>query len=336
MTVELHIEAPENNAVFTSISDSITFTGNITTTDSSGIFFAWNNTVAPWATGIDDAVMNTTNQGTTALSFSTNMNYVTGPPESGGWGMGTQWIMFTCQNKEVDWDEEHYSTWTSVGGYWVDDVIRHPTTTHYRCIFNHSDKEPPNATYWTSHPGWIAEQHSEITKNGIDGGKDTVVLPEWTIDPLKIHVLRANLLHPQDGDRFDQNATTGVSEFTSPVPFYWEVKSVLDWNQNTTSRTTTPVTTWRNEDHDKIDDELVFELWQGSIGGNLLFKSDTNGSTYVWDADSSHSTWKEHEIPALIWGWSISTGTYTVHLKVYQKDDSDISINTSVTFEVVP
>ncbi len=90
--LELTINAPTNNAVIEGVTSTITFTGSVTTSagapTTSGVYFKWFSTVAPWATADTDAHINTALQGSTALNFSTNK----------GWGMGTQLIQFTCMD----------------------------------------------------------------------------------------------------------------------------------------------------------------------------------------------------------------------------------------------
>jgi len=285
--LELHITAPNNNTVFNR-SSTIIFTGTVTTnsvsTTTTGIYFKWFSTQAPWATVDTDAHINTTLQGSTALSFSTNMNYVTSP-ESGGWGIGTQWIQFTCMDTS----------------------------------------------------GMTTGDLQSVNTNGIDGGQSTITLSDWTINPRKIHILEATLIHPEPRDRYDYvttgNWTCRTSGATNNnfVPLYFKMRPESIWFTSD-SRIETAVTDWNTD----TDDELVAELHVGSIGtaGDAFWKSDVNASTFV--ADLTNSLYFEYEIGCLWTNWQTSsTGTYTLYLIVYHKDNRITTVNDSVTIDVV-
>lgn len=289
--LELHITAPNNNTVFTSPTSTITFTGTVTTnsvsTTTTGIYFKWYDTQAPWANSVTDAHMNTSLQGTTALSFSTN---------KGGWGIGTQWIQFSCMDTS----------------------------------------------------GTTEGDLENVVTNGIDGGQNTITLPDWTINPRKVHVLEATLIHPAKDDRFDygtpgdtnwQCRTSGATN-NNYVPMYVKMRPESTWFTDD-SRIETAVTDW----NDDTDDELIAELHVGSIGtyGDAFWKSDAIASTFVAEIANAHSTAGSTYYPCVEWGigslwtnWQTSsTGTYTLYLVVYHKDNRITTVNDSITIDVL-
>ena len=280
--LELAISAPGNNAVFESPSSTITFTGSVTTSagapTTSGVYFKWFSTVAPWASADTDAHMNVSLQGSGALNFSTN---------KGGWGMGTRWIQFTCMDTN----------------------------------------------------GMTSGDIGSVSTNGFDGGKNTITLGEWTVNPRAVHVLNAGIIHPSKNDRFDygtggdtywQCRTSGAASNTY-APFYLEMREIMAWTI-VDARTETAVTDW----NDDTDDELVAELHQGSVGtaGDAVFKSDVNSSTFV--SDLTNNTWLEYQKSCLWFNWgTTSVGVYTFNLIVYHKDNRITTVNASTTIEVV-
>lgn len=177
---------------------------------------------------------------------------------------------------------------------------------------------------------------STITMNGFDGGKSTMTLPSWTVNPRKVHILNANFIHPVSDSRYE--CDWGPSNrFLSPVEIYFEVRGVLDWISDGTSRNTHAVSDWPGDS--EVDDELVFELHDGSIGtyGDAIFKSDANSST--WVLDLAENEFEEDDIPCLWWNWSTSVGSKTLYLLVYHDGNRVTSgagsTSTSVSFTVV-
>lgn len=275
--LELAISAPTNNVVFESTSSTITFTGSVTTSagapTTSGVYFKWFSTVAPWASADTNAHINTTLQGTTALSFSTN---------KGGWGMGTQLIQFTCMDTS----------------------------------------------------GMSAGDLEGVTINGVDGGKNTIVLPDWTINPRQMHVLKSAWIHPALNSRYDQG-TSGdpLPQYTSPVQLYFEMRSVMKW-MTKDIRKEENITNWNTD----TDDELVAEIHSGSIGtsGDALYIS-TSAATFVADLLNSNTTqYPEYKIPCIWKNWTTtSQDTYTFYLIMYHKDNRITTVSSVKTFEVV-
>lgn len=173
-----------------------------------------------------------------------------------------------------------------------------------------------------------------VSTNGIDGGRNTITLSEWTVNPRKIHILDANIVHPSHDSRFACNLDD--DQFKSPVELYGEVRAVMPWISGGV-RNTHSVNSWPGDSD--IDDELVLEFHSGSIGtaGDAIFKSDVDASTFV--CDLLNGSVREYTIPCLSWDWSTGAGSKTLYLLVYHKDNRVTSgpgsVSTSTSFVVV-